>query len=87
MRSAIVDRIMRRTPLETKLKVSNEMAFITLITELGYREDKMWTPEEDELMAKLCKLANEHTQNQLRSIENHFKMHQKNRILKLFRIK
>lgn len=28
------------------LKVSTEMAFISLISELGYRENKMWTEDE-----------------------------------------
>ena len=56
-------------PLETRLKVNNEAAFINLIVELGYRESKMWTPDEDELFGKLLGLANKLTQWQLEAIE------------------
>lgn len=42
---------------------------INLITELGYREWKAWGPDEDELLHKLTKLAEEHTKNILEAIE------------------
>ncbi len=45
------------------------MAFINLIVELGYREDKMWTDDENELLSKLCGLAQEHTDSILKDIE------------------
>jgi hypothetical protein len=64
-----IDKILKETPLETRLKVLSEMDFITLITELGYREEKFWTPEEDELLGKLCKLAKKHTDSILKEIE------------------
>ena len=72
MRSEIIKRIMRETPLETRLKVSNEMAFIMLITDLGFREDKMWdenNEKDNELLGKLMKFAKEHTANQMKTIE------------------
>ena len=56
------------TPLETRIKVLNEMAFINLIVELGYRESKMWTKDEDELLNKLLELADEHTDDILKEI-------------------
>ena len=59
---------MKKTPLESRLKVSNQMAFIDLIVALGYRENKMWTDEEDELLQKLCDLAKKHTDAQLKQI-------------------
>ena len=71
MKSEIIERIRKRSPLETKLKVSNEMAFIDLIVELGYREDKAWTDEEDELLSKLMSLANKHTEDQMKIIDDH----------------
>ena len=64
-----IAKILKDIPLKTRLKVLNEMAFIDLISELGYREDKMWTDEEDELLSKLCKLAMKHTENILEEIE------------------
>lgn len=75
MKSYIVDRIRFRTTLEQKLQVSNEMAFISLITDLGYREDKMWTEAEDKLLYKLLDLASVHTKNQMDEIAEHKKMH------------
>lgn len=43
--------------LETILQVTIEAAFINLITELGYREDKEWTSDENPQMFKLIDLA------------------------------
>jgi len=48
------------------------MAFIHLITELGYREDRGWDEENEEdnrILLKLTKLADEHTGHQMKSIE------------------
>jgi len=70
MRSEICERILKSIPLETRLKVGNEMAFINLIVELGYREDRMWSDEEDELLTKLMDLAKQHTDDTLKEIES-----------------
>jgi hypothetical protein len=59
------------TPLDIRLNVINQIAFINLITELGYRKSGYWTPEEDEILNKLCRLANKHTQDILQEIEEH----------------
>lgn len=59
------------TPLDIRIKVSNQMAFINLITELGYREDKIWSPDEDELLNKLMNLADKHTQDILNEIKEY----------------
>lgn len=52
-----LEKILKETPLKTRLKVSTELAFINLITELGYRDNKMWTDDENETLNKLCDLA------------------------------
>lgn len=65
----IISESIENIPLETTLRVLNEMAFINLIVELGYRESKMWTEDEHELLNKLLKLANEHTDDILKEIE------------------
>ena len=65
----LIREITKNIPLKTRIEVSNEMAFINLITELGYREDKMWTDDENELLSKLCVLAQEHTDSILKDIE------------------
>lgn len=61
--------ILKNNSLETRLKISNEMMFVELITQLGFRESKPWTKEEDEMLGKLCQLADLHTKRQLESIE------------------
>lgn len=63
------------TPLDTRIRVSTQMAFINLITELGYREDKMWTKDEDELLNKLMNLAEKHTQDILNEINEYNEEH------------
>ncbi len=48
------------------------MAFIHLITELGYRENKSWDENDEkdnEILIKLMKLAKEHTDNQMKTIK------------------
>lgn len=72
--SKILEDIGKNIPLETKLKVSNEMAFIDLIVELGYREDKAWTDDEDELLSKLMLLAEKHTESQMKYIREEKKL-------------
>lgn len=63
------------TPLDIRIRVSNQMAFINLITELGYREDKIWTPDEHELLNKLMNLAEKHTQDILQEIKEYNEEH------------
>lgn len=74
-KSKILEKIMKKTKLSIKLKVLNEMAFIDLLTELGYRENKTWTPDEDEKLNKLCELAKKHTKHQLEEINEHIIEH------------
>ncbi len=69
MRRDIITKLLESIPLETRIKVSIECAFITLITELGYRESKMWTDEEQPILDKLMKLAKEETDSILKEIE------------------
>lgn len=66
----LIEKIQNRTTLKTKIKVLNEIAFINLIVELGYREDKMWTDEENELLSKIIILAKKHTNNIIKEINN-----------------
>lgn len=58
----------KEIPLETRLRVLNQMAFISLLTELGYREEKMWTSDEDERFDKLMNIANKHTEDIMKEI-------------------
>jgi hypothetical protein len=47
--------------IDRDLNIANTMAFINLLTELGYRPDKPWSEEESGILDKLSELANEHT--------------------------
>lgn len=71
MKSETLERISKKTKLSIKLKVLNEMAFIDLLSVLGYREEKAWTPEEDEILLKLINHAKKHTDRQLKEIKEH----------------
>ena len=61
--------ILADIPLRTRLIVSNQIAFINLITELGYREDKPWGDDENEMLQKLCELAIKHADDILEEID------------------
>lgn len=67
--SKVLEKIRKETPLKTRLKVSTEMAFINLISELGYRENKMWTEDEDETLNKLCALAKDLANDHIKEFE------------------
>ena len=43
-------KLIKETPIKTRIEVVNEMAFMSLITTLGFREKKMWTDDEEELL-------------------------------------
>lgn len=61
MRSKVTEKILKETPLKTRLKVSTQMAFISLLSELGYRENKMWSEDEEETLNKLFNLPEDYT--------------------------
>ena len=67
------EEALKNISLQTQIKVANEMAFINLIVELGYRESKMWSHDEDELLSKLLGLANKHTEDILEKFNEHQK--------------
>lgn len=69
MMSKVLEKIRKETPLKTRLKVSTEMAFINLISELGYRENKMWTEDENETLNKLCDLAKDLVNDHIKEFE------------------
>ena len=69
MRSKILEKILKEIPLEVRLKTSNEMAFIELLAELGFIENKMWSDDEDIMLQKLCDFAKKHTEHQLARIK------------------
>ena len=60
-------------PINIQIKVCIKFAFINLITELGYRENKTWSSDEDENLAKICKYAEDCT----KSIEKYIKKSKK----------
>lgn len=61
--------ILKKSNLETRLEVSNQMAFMELISILGYRKSKSWTPEENAIFDKLMQYSKTHTEHQLQLIK------------------
>lgn len=54
----IINQLYNEMPLKTTLNVSIQLSMITLLTEIGFREEKMWTDEEEPILKILSKLAN-----------------------------
>lgn len=60
----------KQIPIRTRIEVCNQMAFISLLSDLGYRKDEMWKEEEEPILNKLCELAKIHTDRILREVKN-----------------
>ena len=69
MKNELINNLLKSMDLESRLKVDNEFAFIELITLLGYREEKFWTEEEDEILGKLMKFAEVIAKRQVKTIK------------------
>lgn len=69
--SELIESISKSIDLKSRLQVRTEMAFIELITLLGYREDKMWTDskEDNEMLQKIHDLSVQITKDHLESIK------------------
>ncbi len=63
MKTRILSEIITEIPLETKIKVSTEFAFIDLIHVLGFREEKPWGKEENEMLNKILEFAEKHSKH------------------------
>ena len=68
--SEILDNILGKIPLKTRLKVLNEMMLMDFLVEFGFREDKQWTDEEEEMLTKLLNFTKRITKSQLSEIED-----------------
>jgi hypothetical protein len=64
-----MSELLKKQPLEHRLYISNDMFFVQLITELGYRENKYWTDEEDELSRKISELAKKYAKQLVKEFE------------------
>jgi len=51
-------RILERVTLDSRVKVSCDMAMMGVLTDVGLREDKSWGDDEKELLGKLMESAN-----------------------------
>lgn len=60
----------RPASLEDKLKVCNELGFISLLSELGFRDEKPWDDSENELLGRLIDCAKKHTEMQMKIINS-----------------
>lgn len=54
----LIEKIMNGIPLSTHLTVSIQLAMIDLLSAVGFRENKIWTDEEEPILKILSKLAN-----------------------------
>ncbi len=65
-----IKKLLKTTPLDIRLRVSIQYAYITLLSELGYRQG-YWTPEEEDKLQKLCDFSDKHTQEILDIIKQY----------------
>jgi len=66
----IISQYYENIPLKTRIQVANEISFINIIHELGYREDKVWTKDDEDILNKILELAAKHTENILKEIRD-----------------
>lgn len=62
-------KTLKEVPLDIRLDVINDMYFMDLIHGLGYREEKGWTDEENEVLYKINTAARNHTLRILQEIQ------------------
>lgn len=74
MEKNIIDEILNEITLDDELRIINEFSFIDLLSELGYRKDKMWTDKEENLLSKLVMFALKTTKWQLEVIQNYYNL-------------
>lgn len=55
----MLKEMLKSIPIEDRLTVLNELTFINLISELGYREDKYWTENENDKLMIIRKMSKE----------------------------
>lgn len=69
MKSEIISRILKKVPLEIRLRVNIQMGMIDMLTEAGYREDKMWGADEDVQFGKIYECAEKLAKRLLEAIQ------------------
>lgn len=47
----LLEKIMNEIPLSTHLTVSIQLAMIDLLSAVGFRENKMWTDDEEDVLS------------------------------------
>jgi hypothetical protein len=64
---SIIERTLKEIPLETRLKVSNEMWLISVLVDMGVLDDKEWedTPADNEMLSRIKKYSTEQTDHEL----------------------
>lgn len=64
-----MEEMFKNIPLKIRLETLSDFSFMDLIHELGYRESKVWSPEEDEVRKKIWESAKKMTQDILETIK------------------
>lgn len=80
MKSEFFEKILKEVPLETRFKVLLEMFYINLITDLGFRKDKMWNENDKEdmdLLNKILETAKKDSESFVEEVERWQKGNQK----------
>lgn len=67
--SKIFEEQLKKTSLHSRLLALNQLDLIDFLVEIGFRDNKVWTEDEDELLMKLNNFALKITNDQLEVIE------------------
>lgn len=66
----IINEFLKNKPLKTRFNTQNMISIIDLITELGYREEKPWGPDEQNKLSTIAKRVEELSDVQINHINN-----------------
>lgn len=53
----LIEKLMNEIPLSTHLTVSIQLAMIDLLSSVGFRENEMWTDDEEDVLSIICDSA------------------------------
>lgn len=60
--------LLKKIPLEERIKSSNENMLLEFIVHMGFRKNKSWTSSDSELLNRIMEFAKIHSENQIKDI-------------------
>ena len=70
LKNELIERLMNEVTVDIRIEILCQFAFINLITDMGYRENKYWTAEEDAKFKILMESAEKLSKDIMEEINN-----------------